>query len=70
MESDMVRLGGRKVTVEIPIKKGWSRMGLEARRPVGGSVVGILVRKGRDRSNGMDTIYLKDTKRAKKGRTQ
>lgn len=66
MESDMVRCGRRKVTLEIPIKMGWSRMGLEARRPAGGGVVGALVRKGRDSSNGVNATYLKDTKRVKK----
>lgn len=45
---------------------GWRRMGLEARRPAGGGVVGALVRKGRGSRNGVNATYLKDTKRVKK----
>lgn len=41
-------------------------MGLEARRPAGGGVVGALVRKGRGSRNGVNATYLKDTKRVKK----
>lgn len=47
-------------------KMGWRRMGLEARRPAGGGVVGALVRKGRGSRNGVNATYLKDTKRVKK----
>lgn len=55
MENGMVRFGCRKVTLEIPIKMAWSRMGLKARRPTtGGAVVGISVRKGRGNSDRVD----------------